>query len=103
MHIVAACHVLRHQTISEHCFGVSRAIPNILPCLPPRAVAWLLGNEERQLQAALAAPEARDAAKRLDAQDWQVGPSAIVCKAGGRPYTVWQATEHDDGARGGAT
>ena len=42
MHIVAACHVLRHQTISEHCFGVSKAIPNFLPCLPP--LALLMGQ-----------------------------------------------------------
>ncbi|KAL4429009.1 hypothetical protein ABPG77_006048 [Micractinium sp. CCAP 211/92] len=96
-HLVALCHAVS-SVFASHGLPRFHAVPR-----PHASVAWLLGNEEQQLQAALAAPGARDAAKRLAAQDWQVGPGAIVCKAGGRPYTVWQAAEHDDGARGGAT
>lgn len=62
------------------------------------AVAWLLGDQQEQLQAALAAPKALEAAERLAAEDWQLSPGAIICKAGPRPFTVWQAGEPWGGA-----
>lgn len=71
----------------------------MVPCPPLPAVAWLLGSEEQQLQAALAAPEVREAAEQLAVQSWQLAPAAIICKAGQRPYTVWQVAEHGGGGR----
>ena len=65
--------------------------PDPTLCLPC-AVAWLLGDCQQQLEAALAAPEVQAAARTLAAQHWRLQPAAIVCKAGQREHAVWPAS-----------
>ncbi|KAL4440335.1 hypothetical protein ABPG75_003336 [Micractinium tetrahymenae] len=94
-HLVALCHAAS-SVFAAHGLPRFHASPR-----PHASVAWLLGSEQQQLEAALAAPEVQEAAERLAAQDWQLSPTAIICKAGQRPYTVWQAADHGGGTGAG--
>ncbi|PRW39260.1 U6 snRNA phosphodiesterase [Chlorella sorokiniana] len=59
---------------------------------PHASIAWLLGDRQQQLEAALEAPAARAVAHRLAGMSWQLRPAAVVCKAGQRENVVWPAT-----------
>jgi len=59
-------------------------------CAPYCAVAWLLGDQQKELEAVLALPEVQAAAQQLASQAWQLAPTAVVCKAGQRAHTIWQ-------------
>lgn len=81
------CGCLPSLSCSQRCL-----LPHLhQPSLHAPAVAWLLGDQRQQLEAALAAPDVAEAAARLAAQPWQLRPSAVVCKAGQREHMVWQA------------
>ncbi len=55
------------------------------------AVAWLLGDRQQQLEAALEAPAVRAVVRQLAHLRWQLQPAAVVCKAGQRENAVWPA------------
>jgi hypothetical protein len=55
-------------------------------------VAWLLGEQREQLEAALASPEVQAAAQRLAAYAWRLRAAAVVCKAGQREHVIRQAS-----------
>jgi hypothetical protein len=58
---------------------------------PNVAVAWLLGDQQEELQAALAEADVQAAAARLAGHAWTVQPDSIWCKAGQRQHAVWRA------------
>ncbi|GAB4814138.1 hypothetical protein N2152v2_001184 [Parachlorella kessleri] len=59
---------------------------------PHISVAWLLGDCEQQLAAALqSSPPLWQAAQQLAQCRWQVQVNAIYCKAGQKTFIVWDA------------
>lgn len=81
----------RLQLPSHLCLQDPSLLAPRSPACP--AVAWLLGEQGGQLEAALASPEVQAAAQRLAAHTWRLRPAAVVCKAGQREHVVWQAAE----------
>ena len=63
---------------------------------PNVAVAWLLGDQREELQAALAEADVQAAAARLARHEWKVQPEVIWCKAGQRQHAVWRADGTQD-------
>lgn len=63
---------------------------------PPSTVAWLLGDKQQELEAALDASEVAAAAARLQRLPaWEAAPAAVVCKAGQRVRAVWERAAVD--------
>lgn len=58
---------------------------------PHVSVAWLLGDQAPQVEAAMAAPAAQAAAARLAAARWEHPVACMVCRTGQRVHTVWEA------------
>ncbi|EFN54078.1 hypothetical protein CHLNCDRAFT_136195 [Chlorella variabilis] len=97
------------QPYSRQLVGLSHAVSRVfaahaLPRFyaeprPHASVAWVLGDHQQALEAALAVAEVQQAARRLAERPWQLRPAAVVCKAGQREHAVWQAALAD--AEGG--
>ncbi|PSC71913.1 Oxoglutarate iron-dependent dioxygenase [Micractinium conductrix] len=61
---------------------------------PHVSVAWLLGDKQQELEAALDASEVAAAAARLQRLPaWEAAPAAVVCKAGQRLYFQFMRTQ----------
>ncbi|KAL4856427.1 U6 snRNA phosphodiesterase [Chlorella vulgaris] len=88
--LVALCHIAS-AACTAHGLPPFYADPR-----PHASVAWLLGDQREELQAALAEADVQAAAARLARHAWTVQPEIIWCKAGQRQHAVWRADGTQD-------
>ncbi|KAI3431477.1 hypothetical protein D9Q98_004529 [Chlorella vulgaris] len=88
--LVALCHIAS-AACTAHGLPPFYADPR-----PHASVAWLLGDQQEELQAALAEADVQAAAARLARHAWTVQPDSIWCKAGQRQHAVWRADGTQD-------